>query len=395
MRAVWREGITPLLQMHDCLDASVSSQEQGEMIARLGAEVVTCEVPHRVDLKFGRSWGDASHSWEELRGDQPHRNGAKVAIAVSVPPTIIIPPPVEEDGIDLADLIDEPVPRRTRKICCRFPPHFEQTPSLHIYPTHYHCYGCGEHGDHVDWLVRVEGHDREFAIETLENWDGPRVAVNEDADDRQRSRMGARALELWASARPIEGTLAEIYLAEHRWIDLSALPEDTSERALRFHSHCPFGPRVWLPCLLALMRDPFTGEPTGIQRTALNPDGTKIDRMMLGPAGVVQLWPAGETLVIGEGLETVLAAATRLDHDGEPLRPAWAALGALARFPVIDGPERLILLADNDRNEAGQRAAAGCGRRWMDAGRKSAVLTPSEPGTDFSNVIFCNEAHGP
>ena len=122
MRAVWREGITPLLQMHDCLDASVSSQEQGEMIARLGCEVVTCEVPHRVDLKFGRSWGDASHSWEELHGDQPHRNGVKVAIAIPVPPTIIIPPPVEEDGIDLADLIDEPVPRRTRKICCRFPP---------------------------------------------------------------------------------------------------------------------------------------------------------------------------------------------------------------------------------------------------------------------------------
>jgi DNA polymerase I-like protein with 3'-5' exonuclease and polymerase domains len=387
MKAVFREGVVPLLQMHDALDCSVSSRAQGEMIARLGGEVVTCEVAHRVDLKFGHSWGDASHSWEELHGDRPHRNGARIAIAIPAEPEIIIPPPIEEGVIDLAELIGD-VPRRTRKIVCPF--HDDASPSLHVYPTHYHCYsaGCGAHGDHIDWLTQVEGHDRESAIEILERWDGPRVALADDADQKQKSRHGARALELWSAARPIAGTLAEVYLAEHRWIDLSALPEDISERALRFHPHCPFGKGVWRPCLLALMRDPFSGEATGIQRTALNPDGTKIDRMMLGPAGVVQLWPAGETLVVGEGLETVLAAATRLPHLGAPLRPAWAALGALARFPVIDGPEMLIVLADNDRNEAGQRAAGGCGRRWMDAGRRGAVLTPSEPGTDFSNVIL-------
>ena len=80
---------------------------------------------------------------------------------------------------------------------------------------------------------------------------------------------------------------------------------------------------------------PITGQPTGIHRIALTADAQKIDRMMLGPAGVVQLWPAGKQLVIGEGLETVLAAATRLPYRGEPLRPAWATLsdGALAGFP--------------------------------------------------------------
>ena len=38
-------------------------------MAQLGCEAVSAEVPMRVDLKFGRSWGDASHSWEELTGD--------------------------------------------------------------------------------------------------------------------------------------------------------------------------------------------------------------------------------------------------------------------------------------------------------------------------------------
>jgi DNA polymerase I-like protein with 3'-5' exonuclease and polymerase domains len=66
MRACWREGIVPLLQMHDCLDLSVASAEQAERVAQLGREAVSLEVPIQVDLKFGRTWGDATHTWEEL-----------------------------------------------------------------------------------------------------------------------------------------------------------------------------------------------------------------------------------------------------------------------------------------------------------------------------------------
>jgi hypothetical protein len=67
MRACWREGIVPLLQMHDALDCSVASPELAERVAQLGREAVTLEVPMQVDLKFGRSWGDAKYSWEELK----------------------------------------------------------------------------------------------------------------------------------------------------------------------------------------------------------------------------------------------------------------------------------------------------------------------------------------
>ena len=71
MRACWREGIVPLLQMHDELDCSVSSPEQAELVAQLGREAVKLEVPMRIELKFGRSWGDAKHTWEELHGTAP------------------------------------------------------------------------------------------------------------------------------------------------------------------------------------------------------------------------------------------------------------------------------------------------------------------------------------
>ena len=38
----------------------MTTREQGELIARLGCEAVQLEVPMRVDLKFGKSWGDAT-----------------------------------------------------------------------------------------------------------------------------------------------------------------------------------------------------------------------------------------------------------------------------------------------------------------------------------------------
>jgi hypothetical protein len=221
----------------------------------------------------------------------------------------------------------------------------------------------------------------------LDTWDGP-VIKRAPARDDDGAERTARALQLFNDAEPFFGTLAARYLADVRGIDLDVLPASIDD-ALRFHPHCPFGPSVTHPCLLALMRDAVGNAPTGIQRIALTADAHKIDRMMFGPSGVVQLWPAGERLVIGEGLETVLAAATRLPYRGAPLQPAWAALskGGLERFPVIAGVERLILLADHDHNGAGQAAADVCMQRWEQTGRAGVRLLPERPGADFNDIV--------
>jgi DNA polymerase I-like protein with 3'-5' exonuclease and polymerase domains len=68
MLACSREGIVPLLQMHDGLELSVTTREQGELVARLACEAVELEVPMRADIKYGRSWGDAKHKWEDSPG---------------------------------------------------------------------------------------------------------------------------------------------------------------------------------------------------------------------------------------------------------------------------------------------------------------------------------------
>ena len=60
----------------------------------------------------------------------------------------------------------------------------------------------------------------------------------------------------------------------------------------------------------------------------------------------------------------------------------------MKRFPVIAGVERLILLADNDHNGAGQAAADVCMQRWVQAGRGGVRLLPERPGADFNDIVL-------
>jgi phage/plasmid primase-like uncharacterized protein len=105
--------------------------------------------------------------------------------------------------------------------------------------------------------------------------------------------------------------------------------------------------------------------------------------------GAVKLWRPNSHLVVGEGIETTLAAATRIQYRGSPLRPAWSAISAdrLRTFPVITGVEKLIVLADNDENGAGQAAAKQCAERWQRAGRRVVKLMRDRPG-DFNDIVL-------
>jgi putative DNA primase/helicase len=145
-------------------------------------------------------------------------------------------------------------------------------------------------------------------------------------------------------------------------------------------------------CMVALVTDAITNKARAIHRTAITPKGEKIGRMSLGPiAGcVVRLWP-DETvttgLVIGEGVETVLAAATMIEHRGMLLQPAWqpGSAGLMSTFPPIAGVEELTVLVDNDETGTGARAALECSRRWTEAGRQVIRLVPDRIG-DFNNI---------
>jgi phage/plasmid primase-like uncharacterized protein len=185
-------------------------------------------------------------------------------------------------------------------------------------------------------------------------------------------------------ARPIEGTVAERYLAAR------GLGGFTSP-ALRFlphHRHAPTG-TSW-PVLLAAVTDPLTGELRAVHRTFLRPDGSakapvEPAKMTLGPTGgaVIRLAEPqpGRPLVLAEGVESAASAALILDC------PAWAAIAAnnLARIILPPVVRQVVIAADND--PVGQREAERAARRWQAEGRRVRIATPNTAGTDFNDLL--------
>jgi DNA polymerase len=319
-------------------------------------------------------------------GEQPQTVELDAAIDAVIDATITggVLEDEEDDLPPLFALVSVPLTANFKTNC---PFHPDDTPSLQFYADHFFCFACQARGNRLDWLMRGEGMSEDEAAATIAAWDGF-IPPPRPAEDPEEKRQ--RAMALWEHGVPIFGTLAERYLVETRGIDVDQLPADIGA-SLRFHAHCPFGSGQIHPCLLALMREPVSDVPVGIQRTGLELRGNrvcKIDRLALGRMGVIKLWPAGSRLVVGEGLETTLAAATRIPYGGTPLRPAWAAVSTngMRKLPLIAGVEHLIILVDHDIE--GQAAAKRCMERWSGANRQVLRLTPKRAGTDFNDLIM-------
>ena len=145
--------------------------------------------------------------------------------------------------------------------------------------------------------------------------------------------------------------------------------------------------------MVALIRDIITDEPTGIHRTALSADGSKIGRKALGlkGGGAIKLSPmmgAGSELLIGEGIETTLSASI-LGFGS----PAWSVIdaGEMRRFPALPGISRLTIAVDHDEKGSGEKAAAETKARWEAAGLRVRTAMPSTPGEDFNDVLVALE----
>jgi DNA primase len=76
------------------------------------------------------------------------------------------------------------------KACCPF--HNEKTPSFHVYDDHYHCYGCGAHGDAISFEMAAAGLTFMEAVEAMAAEAGLEVPR---PDPKQRERE-ARATSL-------------------------------------------------------------------------------------------------------------------------------------------------------------------------------------------------------
>jgi putative DNA primase/helicase len=105
-------------------------------------------------------------------------------------------------------------------------------------------------------------------------------------------------------------------------------------------------------------------------------------QMMFGPCrgGAVRLADPSDVLMVGEGIETCLAAMLATGY------PAWAALSTsgLRGLDLPKDVRDLIVLADGD--EAGDAAAEDCALRWKCQGRRVRIARPPR-GMDFNEML--------
>ena len=107
---------------------------------------------------------------------------------------------------------------RNWKACCPF--HTEKSPSFYVYDDHYHCFGCGAHGDAITFVMQTEGASFIEAVERLAAEAGlevPKPSPREAERERERRDLhGVLAAAAEAYARRLqapEGAAARAYLA--------------------------------------------------------------------------------------------------------------------------------------------------------------------------------------
>ena len=274
--------------------------------------------------------------------------------------------------------------------CC--PAHHDRDPSLSLRDSPdgtvlVHCHaGCKQ--DDVITVLRSCGLWAHHADRRLKHM--ARAAPEPRSEDKgvaqDEMRRSEAAARLWRTALPAQGTAVEDYLRS-RGITVP-IPGSLRFRPRLKH---PSG-SVW-PGMVALVTRDIDGQAVAVHRTFLAPDGSgkaPVDpqKMMLGPCrgGAVRLAAAAEQLLVGEGIETCLAA---MQATGSPV---WAALSTPGLRTLDLPPEvrEVTILADGD--DPGEEAARCAALRWAREGRRARIARPPR-GLDFNDVLLGGAPH--
>jgi DNA primase len=141
------------------------------------------------------------------------------------------------------------------------PFHDERTPSLSVDGEKklYHCFGCGESGDAIEYVEKTEGLDFREAVEMLaERYNVELKREQEDPEDEERRRRRDRLLAL------VERATA--YYERFLWDSAEAAPareylaaRQLGDEVLR-EFRVGYAPSAWDRVLVAAQRDGFSPE---------------------------------------------------------------------------------------------------------------------------------------
>ena len=247
----------------------------------------------------------------------------------------------------------------------------------------------GEHGDLLD-LIRIasgSGSLRAALAEARGFLAMPPIPTPDNPGTYDRMEAARR---LWRRCRSIDGTHAEAYLRA-RAIHHCRFP------ALRFHPALFYrdgaGVRR-LPALVAAVTG-ADGNIAGVHRTWLDPLRAAKAPVTRPSKALGQVYgravhfggPFAGTLLVGEGIETVLSLVTALP---DTIAAAALSAGSLGAFTPPPGVSRLLIARDNDPE--GARAAHRLQRRCHEHGVAAAVMVSER--NDFNDDLAALGPHG-
>lgn len=317
------------------------------------------------------------------------------------------------------------------------------------------CRKSGAGGDPIAMHMHVTGSDFNGAVEDITGEPAPDGAAGRRADpevirekrkeaaDAQRRRdeenrqaerrKVMQAADVWAMRKPLRGTHGERYfkargisLNSEEVEDLCFVPDleywgykDAAAEKTELLSK--------YPCVIGAMRD-STGALVAVHRTYLDPfEPKKLKppgdplrngaKKIVGKAsgGFIRFGFIGQTVVIGEGIETVLSFV-RLGLCSDDVTPlsgyslgniAGSATGTVPHpkdpkrsipngHPDLDSPgivlpaevEEVILLGDGDSDPEFTRASLLVALRRFKAQGKTVVVSFAPPGKDFNDLLL-------
>jgi DNA primase len=296
--------------------------------------------------------------------------------------------------ISIEAVVGEYVPLRREgrqmKGCCPF--HDDHNPSMYVDDQKgFYCFGCDVGGSVIDFVQKIENVSFNEACDMLENGFSPRSTRPQIR--RDRSTKAEYALRIWRDALSIEGTPAELYLA-NRGLALSELP---AQENLRFARLSLDGSAELYPALVAAVRTPG-GEIRGIQRTYLTEDGKKLRddgaKRSLGEISGNAIWlhlqpPLAcgmpKHIHICEGLEDGLSMLAMTPPDEE--RYVWVCAGAgmMKNMVFPDGCKTVTIGIDNDK--AGRASAEALSKRLVNNKVDVLIWSPDPQFKDFNEEL--------
>lgn len=268
--------------------------------------------------------------------------------------------------------------------------------------------GCNfrEAYSRVEQILGVDRNDPDIAqmLASLKKRQAEQEAIRQSRIEAEKPYKHHQLISVLRQAKPIQEVGAALLYLHHRGlgelIERNDWPQWGAVDALQYQDD---NTKATYPALVApvVLKDQLVN----VHRTFITMEGNKAPvespkKLMpsLYPGAMngaaIQLYPAGSTLALAEGIETALAIRI-----AQPDLPVWATVSANGLQSVrLPGQVcKVFIMADLDASQAGEKAAYALQQRLRKEGREALVCLPDAPipagakGIDWLDVLNSQE----